>query len=383
MDFSGLKYSYKRWETNGEPIQNKQRLNISEYAKSVLLNDSAVFLTQSGSNPEEMLLKQKPSSFLVNHIFRCFRYDAHASVAYTLMREKNRLSEVLFDMDQNQRKIAIDALLSEKQSSLNGELNQFRSKKGFSFTINLDKNNIEYLVSDEGQRESIFYADSVGDYIKTVLEEYAELSFSERELVFCRDIMKEIQNGLEQRKVLKLYLRGNKSIHGEIRRNVVYIKPYGVFRDTEQLYNYLVGWSNTDHGTEWSMTSIRLSSICRCDCLSDSGIIHKKEESQILDGIRMRGVQYLSEKNQMQKIVVRLDDEGERMYHRLLHLRPTAVNYPEPSVYEFACTVSQAEFYFFKFGHHAVILEPRTLAEKFERKYQSALRIYQKDCQKT
>ncbi|MBR3919844.1 MAG: WYL domain-containing protein [Clostridia bacterium] len=376
MDFSGLKYSYNRWVNNGEPIQNKQRLNISERTKAILLNDQDVFHTQNGFVSTLKADEQKLSSHIINHIFRCYKYDAHASLEHMLEIEKSRISDVLKEMNSTQRETAIKFLLNNKREELIAE-NILRTKrKGVSFTFNVDKDNIEHLVSDEAQREKLFYNDSIGDYIKTVLEEYADRSFVERERIFYKDVLEKIHTGLNTKKVLKLYLHSTTSINGELKRTIVYMKPYGVYQDSELLYNYLVGMINNDHGSAWSVGSIRLSSIQRCECLSDDAIIHKKDAAQINLGLKIRGIQYLSDKREIQKIVIQLDPEGEKMYQKMLHLRPMYINKRDNAIYEFECTSTQAEFYFFKFGHHVKILEPANLASKFARKYRSAARQY-------
>ena len=46
-------------------------------------------------------------------------------------------------------------------------------------------------------------------------------------------------------------------------------------------------------------------------------------------------------------------------------------------IYEFDCTLRQAENYFFKFGHDAMVLEPENLADKFLRKYRNAVKRYE------
>ena len=93
--------------------------------------------------------------------------------------------------------------------------------------------------------------------------------------------------------------------------------------------------------------------------------------------MRKHGVQYLSDNRSAGTIKVRFTPEGEKMYYQMLHLRPLYTANPEPLVYEFSCTRFQAETYFFRFGHNVKILEPKDLADKFMRRYQSAAKQYQ------
>lgn len=377
MDFDGLAYSFKRWVDFGEPIQNKQRLNISERTKAILLNDQDVFRTQNGFMTTSKADDQKLPSHIINHIFKCYKYDAHASIAHMLEIERSRLSDVLKDMKPDQREKAIGYLTSDKREKLIVENNTRTERKGFSFTFNIDKDNIEYLVSAEAEREAEFYDNKIGNYIKAILEEYADHPFVERERIFYKDILVKIHNGLDTKKVLKLSLHSTTYINGELKRTTVYMKPYGIYQDSEFLYNYLVGMMKNTSTSAWSVGSIRLSSIQKCECLSSNDAnINDKAEKQINLGLKMRGTQYLSDTRETQKIVIQLDPEGEKMYKKMLHLRPMYTNKRDNAIYEFECTSTQAEFYFFKFGHHVKILEPVDLASKFARKYRSAARQY-------
>ena len=90
----------------------------------------------------------------------------------------------------------------------------------------------------------------------------------------------------------------------------------------------------------------------------------------------MGEVQYLSDKREIQKIVVQFDLEGMKMYQKMLHLRPMYINKRNDLIYEFECPLSQAEFYFFKFGHHVKILEPLNLADRFAQEYRFAAAQY-------
>lgn len=74
--------------------------------------------------------------------------------------------------------------------------------------------------------------------------------------------------------------------------------------------------------------------------------------------------------------MVKFTEKGQKMYHRMLHLRPMFSAIREDRIYEFMITRRQAENYFFKFGHQVKILEPQELADKFSRRYESAARQY-------
>lgn len=86
-----------------------------------------------------------------------------------------------------------------------------------------------------------------------------------------------------------------------------------------------------------------------------------KEEKRIVEtAIRTNGIQYLSALNDTTLIRVQFTPEGKRMYHRMLHLRPAYTANPKPLVYEFCCTLYQAETYFFKYGSASKSWSPRS-----------------------
>jgi predicted DNA-binding transcriptional regulator YafY len=62
-------------------------------------------------------------------------------------------------------------------------------------------------------------------------------------------------------------------------------------------------------------------------------------------------------------------------------LRPQLVELCEGNEFVFKCTEAQAEFYFFKFGKDAEILEPEELRNKLANMYDEALRMYMKNKQ--
>lgn len=142
------------------------------------------------------------------------------------------------------------------------------------------------------------------------------------------------------------------------------------------MYNYLVGLSSEDGKRPMRPQFIRLTSIRRVETVSGTAI-SKEDKKDLLRQMNDKGVQYLSSDSGKQKIVVQFTPNGERLYNRLLHLRPQCTQKSGSRIYEFECTEFQAETYFFKYGADAKILEPQRLADKFREKYRAALECYQ------
>lgn len=374
MTFQGLRFDYQRWlDDPGLRVENKQRLNLSDRAYAVLLDDSDVFRGTDSAKRES----SEPSSNIINHIFCRFRETAHSSIALACQNHKIDLEKTLVSVQPDAaRKRAIQLLLEEYQTQLVGEL-QHRAEKGNAFSFRIDTENLAYLASEEGQRESVFYGDRVGEYIKAVLEEYAEYPRVERECIYFKDILDEIQLAISHRTILKLTMHSvNKARSGTV-NNILYVKPLGVRQDSERLYHYLVGMNASRKDGPWKPGAIRLTSIKNANYLKQTAAVSKEDKKLVETEIRKNGVQYLSDSHSVGTVKVRFTPEGEKKYHQILHLRPLYTANPEPLVYEFSCTRFQAEAYFFRYGHNVKILEPKDLADKFMRRYQSAAKQYQ------
>lgn len=352
-------------------VENKVRLNLSDHAYAVLLDDMDAFRVE---RPSERKKAEVPS-YVINRIFRCFRERAGSSVALALNNKKIELETLLASVQPDDtRKNAIQLLLDDYQEHLKKDVAR-RSEKGKALSFRLDKDSMGYL-SEEGQKESDFYDDNVGRYVKAVIEEYSELPYVERERIWYKDFLDTIALAVAKKKALKLVLHSVSRSEGADKNNIVYLKPLGYRQDTEFLYNYVVGMTASGTDGPWTPGAIRLTSVKDYKRLEQASFISKTETKNLEEAIQKNGVQYLSDNHTTQKIVVEFTPRGERLYRQLRHLRPMYTAKSAPLVYEFDCTLFQAETYFFKFGHDVKILEPEILAEKFYRRYCAAAAAY-------
>ena len=70
---------------------------------------------------------------------------------------------------------------------------------------------------------------------------------------------------------------------------------------------------------------------------------------------------------------------GKRMFDRMIFMRPRPKDITPVEngfIYTFDCTQRQADYYFFRFGVDAEILEPQDLREKFATKHKCAADLY-------
>lgn len=347
-------------------VENKQRLNLSEHAYMILMNDIGVFQVE-----EELKL----GSTIINHIFRCYREVALSSIERAVNNKKRELTDILQAMPSEEgRAEAVELLVKKYKKQLLKESIKRQKQKGNSFLFRIDKENIEFLASSEGKQEGCNYKENVGHYIKAVIEEYCELPYVEREQIYCKEILREIRLAIADKKILKLTLKSKNGTGTVMKNNILYVKPVRVQQDVERMYNYLVGMISRTQDGPWDIGAVRLTSIKACRWQEKSAYIGNNLK-KIDEAIRQRGVQYLPENRDIQKIIVQFTQEGELQYQRILHLRPLYVD-KKGLIYEFRCTLRQAENYFFKFGSNVKILEPIELVQKFRREYQAAAEQY-------
>ena len=374
MYFDTLKADYREHCLDPDyHIENKQRINLSKNAAETLLRDAEIL------SRREFRTEGRLNSTILNHIFRCFFEAAESSVEQSVRRWREELEQQLEPLADTEEKSRVMELLTRnRREKIRKACTQRLKRKGISVNFRIDLGNLEHLVSENCQQEAEFYKNQVGEYMKAVLEEYAELPFVRRERIFCKEVCDEIQKALVNQNLLKLTLRSVSAETGL--HNVMYVKPYRILTDSEQLYNYLTGFSVLREEEGWLPVSVRLSSVLRCEVRLSSGFLSGKQIRELQRIIQLYGVQYMSNRNSEENIVVRLTPGGERLYGRMLHLRPafTEKSREQPGVCIFTCSPRQAENYFFNFGAEAEILEPAWLREEFQKKYRAAAEVYEK-----
>ena len=258
MYFSKLKEQYKmRRDDDRLEVENRQRLNLSARANEVIRNDMAIFETSDGEKKKDDMSAKEIPSGVINRIFSNFRDIAQSSVALTLSREKQRLM-LLLDSVENEKTKVVLLLLKDEKKRLTEALERRCAVKGCPCYFRMNVENIRYLADsgEDGCAEGVYYKDNVGLYVKAVLEEYAEKSYIERERIYCRDIVEEIRSACSDKCQLKIVLRNKAKVNGREKNHRIYIKPYKLCTDTENLYNYLVGLTAANLDGSWKIAAI-------------------------------------------------------------------------------------------------------------------------------
>lgn len=377
---------------NGIVSEQRQHVNLSDYAHGIMESDIAAFQRDL-----------KPSGF-INRIIENYWEMSDASI--TLASERMRAEQTLavkralykssFVSDPNLDSFdPANVTLQASQAELidllvKDHVERLKKKalshpKGPAFKIRLQNKNYRMLYVEPFD-ELAHYDQNVGKYIKAVIEDYSQLPLLEREAVFFRDnyetLKAEVALPVQSRRILKIKLKPNPHT-GEVR--VFDMKPYDLMTDTGANFHYIVGMSRPagDKTVERIPASIRLS---RIDGISvrptsyGSGKITAAEKADLLTKIAERGVPYLVGRTHDQRVL--LTPAGVGKYNAILHMRPNpvagkTVKNPDGShILTFNCSNTQIANYFLRFGKDALILEPADLVEEFALHHTDAAKAY-------
>ena len=378
MKFDILKYAYgQELDGTGDPIDNRQRINLSDYAISIIEHDMDVFRASA-----DITDSNQDRSKYINQILRNYKDISSASSAQLINLKREKYLNALAGLTDSET--AAQRLLVDYKQELADKRTYFLGKRGTSVNIRLNKESLEYLVSPEAQANSHFYKDlRIGEFLKVLVEEFTELPYVIRERIFYKDIVDTVHAAVNDRKMIKIVLRSFiKNADGSLVRNSVYLKPFDILEDSGKQYNYIVGYSSKNVQGPWAPYPVRLSSVSQCKKLNYSGTITSKDRKELVDLIDDLGVAYIgSPKFMREKIVVQLTQDGEKLYRQILHQRPMFIKEEEgkhgPNTHCFYCSEFQARVYFFRFGKEARILSPVHLAQKFKALFEEAAARYQ------
>ena len=218
------------------------------------------------------------------------------------------------------------------------------------------------------------------------MEEYARKSVFDRETIFFKDTFEKIETALSRDKTDRRILRFKyETASGQI--ITCHVQPYGIVGDPAVQYHYLVGLSKVEGSDDYSLASFRISRI-QDDTIIEhaksygSGSIPESKRKAISAKIEANGVQFLMADEEI--IRIQLTPAGLQMYNTMHYMHPASssvrsIERQEDGsvIYEFSCTRRQIEYYFFKFGKEATVLEPTDLVEKFKGQYKDALAQYE------
>ena len=338
----------------------RQRFNLSSYAWDIIENDAAIF-TNAKKNPS--------IAGMINLILELYKDDSEAAIEKSVDRRRTVLREQLADLPDDEIKDRIiEVLLHNFIKEQSDKINSYPCEDNRVSSLTEEN----YLFAQKWQDKYDLYGGSVSKFFKAVIEEYARKSYYEREAIILQDTVNQLTYYKENSQLIRVMLKNGRKYR---------MRPYDICHDPDFNYHYLVGMAKKE-GTDYKdrLLSFRLSGLQECRPLKEpSGRIIASEKQKIKQRMKESGVQFLLE--EQETIEVMMTKDGKKKYESQLHLRPNYVERKQVDddswLYKFECTPMQAEFYFFKFGADAIIIEPDSLKEKMISKYKCALDMYQ------
>lgn len=331
-------------------VEQKQHLNLSIKAQTIIRDDMVAFGINSMSG-------------ILNQVISCFKDVADASIYERITEKKESLLNIFSDYSHVDREKIISRILSNCENELKLKSSNYESGKGIKFRINNE--NMEFLTSKELCKEDTYY-DSLGKYIKALIEEYSGKSFFDREEIIKKEIIETIVSSIHSENQIKIALTDGK---------IIVLKPYKITSDELRDNHYLLGiLVPNDERLYQNVISVRISSINAVHILRRNGHISKEKKDLIENEEATKGVPFIGKK--LIQVKVQFSKKGEKNYRRITNLRPSYLS-KDKGVYTFFCSEEQAKFYFFRFGKEAKILEPKILAEHMRTEHQKAANMYE------
>lgn len=313
--------------SSSNPISPEQRqhINLSQYAFDVVQNDALTFMGKINN-----------SGFICRILYNC--------------------GESYFDgVDIKNKAFGKDVTLKIRLN--NDVVNDYYPADGKWF----------------GAKNKI----TQGEYIKALIEDYARKPFFDRESIFYKQTINTINTHIDNSDSNKgilpiIYQDGNK----------YYIKPYRLSYDYEAQYHYVICMSTKDPNDAMRPASFRLTRIKDIKPPVTSyvaGSIKSKEAKELERRIKENGVPYIF--GETMDYLVRLTPTGLNMYNSIFHQRPIyqSLEKNEDGYYylSFHITERQITNYFFQFGKDATILSPEKTKLTIRDRLKEALTSYQ------
>ena len=380
-------------------IEQRQHINLSYSADEVIHRDQHMFMS-------------KPSvSGFINTIFKNYKDDSEATISKALIKKENQLIQSILhgeyyqknDDDQSLKYFEdYESKINLKKNSKEYQLLQYLLKdyerqllikmnsfpNGITYKTRLQNDVHEELYGTPTEEDFVFseadYYKSQGAYLKAVIEDYATKSPAEREIIYFKDIVTDVNTVLATEKERPLLTIKYKDVNGKV--SSYDVKIYQIISDPSSMQSGIIGFAKPANGpkSSYSINIFRFPRITnwRINAPSHgSGKLTYNEIDEIEARIKESGTQYLLTK--AENISVFLTEQGINKYNRYSHLRPSVRTQniektKDGAIYTFFCTKFQIESYFFRFGKDAIILTPEKLKQKMLKDYQAAIDVYSK-----
>ena len=353
--------------TNPQCPEGRQHISLSHYAYSIVRNDALTFM--GGINYSgfinRIVLNSMPNSFEDMALVENERISNELA-KYSKPGRTTHLTE-----SDNQM---IDRIAAAHRNFLISAFTRY--PKDVSLKIRLNKELHEILYPLHSDWSGIRYNISQGDYIKSLVEDYARKPIFDRENIYFKSIIGDFEtiintdNDKKQRVLLTLST-GRRFI----------LKPYRLSYDYEADYHYIVGIGAEEGKKDFQPASYRVSGIDKFSlrgASSGSGKISDREKKDIERKIKECGISYIL--GEPEKNIVKLTPIGMNMYNSIFHQRPIYENIQKHDdgscLLTFIATSRQITNYFFTFANEAEIIIPEKTRIWMNKRYKDAYDSY-------
>jgi len=323
-----------------------------------------------------MYISMKKEDFrIIENDMQLFRSNPEAGKKHYQFTANKFLNHVFLTMCYGQK---IEIVPSEKSRD--------RSTTGINIKIN---NEIIARMENAGIYSKKAIPPDLSAYYKHFISEYCQLTLTEREQIFYKTLIEELNDAVKLNLVLKI--RKNHS-------SDVTMLPYGLKTADENRLHYVVGFVLKPANQKYiyrKLICVPIRNILpyskeknfeRIDEIIPQKQIIFSEKSEIKSYKEMTeymkqrlyfdGVLYLS--NNLKTVTVKLTDNGINMLYTRNQFKPKNIIFDNDNqnIIHFQATQLQTFLYFFKFGREAEILKPAEYRKYFLEQYEISLQIY-------
>lgn len=353
--------------TKPQSPEGRQHISLSQYAYSTVENDSLNYwgtINYSG---------------FINRIVINSMLDSFDEPANT---EEERIVNELTHFSKPGRTVrlneddfkAINRIASAHRNFRIQSFKRYPKDRTLKIRLSKELHETMYPLNDEWDGSN--FGLSQGDYIKLLIEDYSRKIVFDRERLFFKSLIEDMENIINsnddsKRRILLVLSNGDRFI----------VKPYRLSYDYEADYNYIIGMAAKDGTKDFTVSSFRISRITKCiprSVSAGSGRITDKEKKEIEQKIKNNGVPYIV--GEPKEYIVKLTPQGQLLYNTIFHQRPVYNNI-EPKedgsvILTINATERQITNYFFTFAKEAEILSPVETRNWMKNRYYSAFESY-------
>ena len=204
---------------------------------------------------------------------------------------------------------------------------------------------------------------TLSSYFRNMFASYALLSQDKRERIIFKKEFELIEEAIKLDR--KLYFLTKKSDSPHI------ASPYSISTSKEELFNYMLAEYNS------LPYSFRISRMHNVVVLNEPREL-SKEFLPLFDKMDKYGPQFAYKTDEIDnEIIIKLTERGQRMYKTFYLHRPKCSKIEDDNYY-FNCSIAQASIYFSRFGRHALVISPKSLANELFNFHSSALKAYRR-----